>query len=117
MRNATGVLAPASATPDPTETIEAFAAEAWPPDGAEPVVLDLNAVVRDAIPMLRRLIGSHIRVTTRLPGHPLWVRVDRVQLQQVVTNLSGGFFASRLVKAEISVVGLANTIPMSHRPS
>ncbi len=52
-----------------------------------PRLLDPNAVVRDLQGMLRRVIGEHIRVETRLAEEELRVEADRGQLEQVITNL------------------------------
>lgn len=52
-----------------------------------PQVLDPNAVIRDLQGMLKRLIGEHIRVETRLTERELRVRADRGQLEQVLINL------------------------------
>jgi two-component system, cell cycle sensor histidine kinase and response regulator CckA len=52
-----------------------------------PEVLNLNGVVREMERMLRRLIGSHIRLVTGLRAQPAAVLADRGQLEQVVMNL------------------------------
>jgi PAS domain S-box-containing protein len=52
-----------------------------------PQLLDPNTVVLELQGMLRRLIGEHIRVETRLADEDLRVRADRGQLEQVLTNL------------------------------
>jgi PAS domain S-box-containing protein len=52
-----------------------------------PKVLDLNAVVDTALPMVRRLVGEEIRVVWR-PGAPLCpIKMDQTQVEQVVVNL------------------------------
>jgi PAS domain S-box-containing protein len=52
-----------------------------------PEILDLNASVLDARPMLQRLIGSATSIDLTLAPGPKWVRVDRAQLVQVLLNL------------------------------
>jgi signal transduction histidine kinase len=52
-----------------------------------PRVVDLNAVVRDAERMLRRLLGGDVELTTELARKPALVRADPGQLEQVITNL------------------------------
>ena len=53
-----------------------------------PRVLDLNAVVGGMVPMLRRLIGEQIDLTT-LPAEGLGhVKADAGQLEQVILNLA-----------------------------
>lgn len=52
-----------------------------------PEVLELNAVVGDLERLLRRTIGEHIELTTRL-GHDLWpVKADPSGIEQVLMNL------------------------------
>jgi signal transduction histidine kinase len=53
-----------------------------------PRVLELPQVVRTLDPLLRRLIGEHISLTTRTVGPPAHVRADPSQLDQVVLNLA-----------------------------
>ena len=53
-----------------------------------PVVLDLNDCVRDAVKMLRRLIGEHIDVATDLNPGLKAAYSDRVQVEQAVINLA-----------------------------
>jgi PAS domain S-box-containing protein len=52
-----------------------------------PEVVDVNIVLVDMQPMLRRLIGETVELTIRPAGAPAVVRIDPVQLQQVVLNL------------------------------
>jgi signal transduction histidine kinase len=52
-----------------------------------PRVLDLNATVEGMLKMLRRLIGEDINLSWR-PGAGLWpVRMDPIQIDQVLANL------------------------------
>jgi two-component system, cell cycle sensor histidine kinase and response regulator CckA len=53
----------------------------------EPVVVDLNAVVGDILPMLQRLVGSRIAIRTVLADDLGRVSADPGQLQQVLINL------------------------------
>jgi two-component system cell cycle sensor histidine kinase/response regulator CckA len=54
----------------------------------EPEVLDLNGVVADTEPMLRRVIGEAVELRTHL-NPTLWpVKADRGQIDQVVLNLA-----------------------------
>lgn len=54
----------------------------------EPKILDLNQMVQSITRMLRRLIGEDIGLFTQLrPGIP-HIRIDPVQLEQVLINLS-----------------------------
>ena len=48
---------------------------------------DLNVVVRDLMPLVRRVIGEDVNLHLSLSDEPLHVRVDRTQIEQVITNL------------------------------
>ena len=52
-----------------------------------PQVLDLGLVVEMLSPILRRLLGERIRLVTQVVEGPHCVRIDRVQMEQVVLNL------------------------------
>jgi signal transduction histidine kinase len=49
--------------------------------------LDLNDVMRDAEKMLRRVIGEHIWLSTKLDPSAAPIRADRGQMEQVLVNL------------------------------
>ena len=55
-----------------------------------PVVLDLNYLLEESEPMLRRLMGENIEVVTVPAAHPAQVEADRAQLEQVLINLAVG---------------------------
>jgi len=52
------------------------------------VVLDLNAVVREMMPMLEPLVGEDIVLRLELAPNVVLVRADRTQLEQVLLNLA-----------------------------
>jgi PAS domain S-box-containing protein len=52
-----------------------------------PRVLDISDVVRNLTPMLRQLLRGDIETELRLADAPLYARVDRTQLEQVILNL------------------------------
>jgi two-component system, cell cycle sensor histidine kinase and response regulator CckA len=54
----------------------------------EPRVLSLNTVVGDMEKMLRRLIGEHIEVSSRLAADLGQVKADQGQIEQVIMNLA-----------------------------
>jgi two-component system cell cycle sensor histidine kinase/response regulator CckA len=54
----------------------------------EPLVLDLNAVIRDTSKMLRRLVGEDMKLTLRLEPSLGHVCADVGQLEQVLMNLA-----------------------------
>ena len=53
----------------------------------QPRVVDLNAAIRDLVPMVRRLVGENVRFDVRLSDAIRSVRVDPTQLEQVIVNL------------------------------
>jgi PAS domain S-box-containing protein len=53
-----------------------------------PVVLDLNRLVEELTPMLRRLIGEDVELVTQLDPDLGHVRADPSQLEQVILNLA-----------------------------
>jgi PAS domain S-box-containing protein len=53
-----------------------------------PVSLDLHRVIQDLVALLKSLIGEHITIVLRLDSTPRWVKVDAVQLEQVLLNLA-----------------------------
>jgi PAS domain S-box-containing protein len=57
-------------------------------DVAQPRPMDMNVVVAEMAPMLRRTLGEHINLVAA-PGPELWpVMIDSGQLSQVLTNLA-----------------------------
>ena len=53
----------------------------------QPRPLDVSRQLAGMAPMLRRLIGEHIELQTRLDPEAGWIRADLGQLEQVVLNL------------------------------
>jgi PAS domain S-box-containing protein len=53
----------------------------------EPINLELNSFISEALPMLRRLIPENIRIDFRAGGGLRTVRADRGQLTQILMNL------------------------------
>ena len=54
----------------------------------DPKVVDLNTVVARTEKFLRRLIGEHIELQAIQASHPVKVRVDEGQIEQVLMNLA-----------------------------
>jgi PAS domain S-box-containing protein len=54
----------------------------------QPTVLDVNDVVADLDPLLRRTLGEHVELTTTLTGDLWQIEIDKGQLEQVLVNLS-----------------------------
>jgi two-component system, cell cycle sensor histidine kinase and response regulator CckA len=53
-----------------------------------PAPMDLNAVVSDAVPALRKAMGKYVQVLTELSPVLPQVRVDADQLKEVLSNLA-----------------------------
>ncbi len=53
----------------------------------QPRAVDLNVLVSDMVPMLKRVIGEDIELVTTLERIPLYVFADPHQIEQVVMNL------------------------------
>jgi len=78
----------------------------------EPRVMDVNATIRESVPMLQRLIGEDIVLETRLGGSLGQIMADPDQLNQVIMNLAvnardampnGGRLDIETANAEIGV--------------
>jgi two-component system cell cycle sensor histidine kinase/response regulator CckA len=54
----------------------------------QPKVLDINAVIADVEPMLKRLIGEDIEIVLSLDASIAPVRIDPGQIEQVLLNLA-----------------------------
>jgi CheY-like chemotaxis protein len=87
----------------------------------EPVVLDLNEIIRESQKLLCRLIPENIATRLHLNAAGVRIRVDRTQLEQVLMNLavnardampSGGSLTF-----ETSVVDLDESYATSHYPA
>lgn len=57
-------------------------------DVAAPEVLNLNSVVEQIMPLLRRLLGDSIEPIAKLPESPCHIRADRGQLETLIINLA-----------------------------
>jgi CheY-like chemotaxis protein len=78
---------------------------------SRPETLDLNQVVTAMQRLLVRLIGEHLTLDVTLSETPLYVRMDRTQLEQIVinlvTNARDAMSAGGVVGIETSGVELA----------
>jgi PAS domain S-box-containing protein len=54
----------------------------------KPAVVDINLIVTELVPVLRRLVGSDRRLDMRLSPTPVRAVADRGQLEQVLINLA-----------------------------
>jgi PAS domain S-box-containing protein len=79
-----GVLAAADRAAGLTKQLLAFGRR----QVLKPEVLDLNDVVATTADLLRHLIGDNVTLVTTFAEHPVVVRADRGQLEQVITNLA-----------------------------
>jgi two-component system cell cycle sensor histidine kinase/response regulator CckA len=82
----------------------------------QPAVIDLNAIIADMEKMLRRLIGEHIELVTRLHPGLGPVRADPSQVEEVIMNLAlnardampqGGTVSIETSEIEFTVQGAA----------
>ncbi|GMU24603.1 MAG: hypothetical protein AMXMBFR13_46770 [Phycisphaerae bacterium] len=55
---------------------------------AKPELLDVNAVIRDAMPMIQSLVGRQVRIRAELQEGAGLVRMDAGQIEQVLMNLA-----------------------------
>ncbi|MBN1606117.1 MAG: PAS domain-containing protein [Polyangiaceae bacterium] len=53
----------------------------------QPRVMDLNATLRDMLPMLRRLLDDSIEISMLLPSSAVSIKADPNQIQQILLNL------------------------------
>lgn len=53
-----------------------------------PAPVDLNAIIADCVPLLRRRLGRNVRLATQLDAELPQVRADRTQIVQVLSNLA-----------------------------
>jgi signal transduction histidine kinase/response regulator RpfG family c-di-GMP phosphodiesterase len=89
----------------------------------QPTVLDLNEIVGGIEKMLRRLIGEHIRLSTKLAPELGRFKADASQVEQILLNLTvnardampeGGRLSidtSHVLLDELAVVGRAGLAP------
>ena len=56
--------------------------------GTEVMVVDLRQALTDATRLLRRLLGEDVRVALALPEAGIHVKLDPMQLEQVIVNLA-----------------------------
>lgn len=75
-------------------------------EAAKPQVLDLVAAVQDAAERFRTVAEEkHVALVCRLPGEPLWVECDPVDLDRIVSNVVSN--AVKYTKAGSVLVALA----------
>lgn len=81
--NITDVHKLASRSAEMTRQLLAFARK----QAATPQVFELNEAVAECIQLHRNLIGNNIRIEWRSHGEPLQVKLDPMQLDQILSNL------------------------------
>jgi PAS domain S-box-containing protein len=54
----------------------------------QPRVLEMDKVVTEVVPMLRRLLGEHVQLITLSSGAPVSVNADPGHVEQIVMNLA-----------------------------
>ncbi|MBL8936242.1 MAG: response regulator [Archangium sp.] len=112
-----GILSAADRARKLTQQLLAFARR----QVTAPVVVELDALVKDSERMLSRLLGEDVRLTTRLGQGVPRVHLDPSQLQQVIINLAvnardampkGGTLEVATAAVELS----ASQLPSGARP-
>ncbi len=84
VKHASAIISAAERSAELTKQLLAFARK----QVIAPRLLDLNQAIASMEKMLQRLIGEHITLTIS-PGSGLWItRIDPVQLDQILANLS-----------------------------
>ncbi len=53
----------------------------------QPAVFDVNVLIEELLPMLRRLVGEDVLLSPELVPAPAHIRVDRTQFEQLLINL------------------------------
>ena len=53
-----------------------------------PVTMDANHLIREFHPLMQQAVGEAVRIELALPDQPLWVNVDRTQLETALLNLA-----------------------------
>ena len=53
-----------------------------------PVLVDLNTLIRDLQPVLKRLAGNHVEIQLRDPSSPLTVDVQTERVERLLVNLA-----------------------------
>jgi signal transduction histidine kinase/CheY-like chemotaxis protein len=83
--------------------------------GTEAMVVDLRLALTDATRLLRRLLGEDVKIVLELPDSVVHVKLDPMQLEQVVVNLAvnardamprGGTLSIRVERPAPAVVRL-----------
>jgi PAS domain S-box-containing protein len=54
----------------------------------QPTIVDVNAIVNELEPMLRRTLGERVHLDTILTSDPWRIEIDKGQLEQVLVNLA-----------------------------
>jgi signal transduction histidine kinase len=91
--------------------------------------IDLQAEIRSTVDLVRQAMEDHhIALLTRMPSGPLWVRIDRSRLRQILLNLlnnsreavgKGGKIEINVIRArgavELAVVDNGPGVPAAQR--
>ena len=83
----------------------------------EPTVVDVNEVVSELVPMLRRLIGEHIRIESEPTPEATRVVADIGQLEQVIINLVVNARDAMPSGGTITIATAVTNVPTSERPN
>ena len=87
-----------------------------------PELLDVNVLLSGMRPMVSRLVREDVELRLTLSDEPMWVRVDRAQLERVVMNLAinardamagGGTLAIVTARETVDTAGSRMTPPIA----
>ena len=53
----------------------------------EPVVLDVNELIKETVSMVKRMIPEDVKCSTILNSSPLFMYADKTQIQEIIINL------------------------------
>ncbi len=82
----------------------------------QPDILDINQVLVDQNKMLRRLIGEHIELVTLLGADLPCIKLDPVQLEQIILNLAINARDAMEGGGILTIETACGTPPDSHQP-
>ena len=73
-----------------------------------PVTVDLNQILQDLSPFLRRVVRENIRLTVEPADVPLVIRADRGQIEQVIMNLAVNAIDAMSGRGALSIMAEGN---------